>query len=223
MERMEQKNSAPDIDLILFDLDNTLYPRDLGLWRQIAARIRAYVGRELNLPPEEAEIVQRRYWIEYGTTIAGLIQEHGVEPGPYLADVHDVDIDGHLQPNPTLDAILAALPHRKAIFTNATATHAHNVLTALGVLEHFELLVGLDEVGYVSKPNPLAYERCLSLLGVSAERCLFIEDSPVNLVPAEAMGMKTVLVGSQDSNHADYTLARIEDIAHIFGLDPSEQ
>ena len=218
MRSMEHKNSGPDIDLILFDLDNTLYPHDLGLWRLIAARIRAYVGRALDLPPEEAAIVQKRYWLEYGTTIAGLIQEHGVDPGPYLADVHDVGVGDHLQPNPTLDAILTALPHRKAIFTNATAIHAHNVLTALGVLEHFELLVGLDEVGYVSKPNPLAYERCLSLLGVSAERCLFIEDSPVNLVPAEAMGMKTVLVGQTDQNHADYTIDRIEDIAQIFGL-----
>ena len=143
-----------------------------------------------------------------------------MDPAPYLADVHNVDIDGYLQPNPTLDAILTALPHRKAIFTNATSVHARNVLTALGILEHFELLVGLDEVGYVSKPNPLAYERCLHLLDVTPERCLFIEDSPVNLVPAEAMGMKTVLVGSQSSNHADYTITRIEEIGRIFGLVP---
>ncbi len=220
MKRMEPIKPIPDVDLILFDLDNTLYPRDLGLWRLIAARIRAYVARELDLPPDEAEIVQKRYWIEYGTTIAGLMKEHDVDPEPYLADVHDVDIDGHLQPNHTLDAILAALPHRKAIFTNATSVHARNVLTALGVLEHFELLVGLDEVGYVSKPNPLAYERCLDLLDVAPERCLFIEDSPVNLVPAEAMGMKTALVGRQNSNHADYTLVRIEELGQIFGLDP---
>ena len=220
MKRMEPIISTPDIDLILFDLDNTLYPRDLDLWRLIHERITAYVGRELNLPPEEAEIVQRRYWLEYGTTIAGLIQEHGMDPTSYLADVHDVNVGEHLQPNRVLDAILTALPQRKAIFTNATAVHARNVLTALGVLEHFELLIGLDEVGYISKPNPLAYERCLHLLDVAPERCLFIEDSPVNLVPAEAMGMKTVLVGPQSSNHADYTIARVEEIGRIFGLAP---
>lgn len=220
MKRMEPGNSIPDVDLILFDLDNTLYSRDLDLWRLIHERITAYVGRELALPLEEAEIVQRLYWIEYGTTLTGLIQEHGMDPAPYLADVHDVNVGEHLQPNPVLDAILTALPQRKAVFTNATAAHARNVLTALDILEHFEMLIGLDEVGYLSKPNPLAYERCLRLLDVAPERCLFIEDSPVNLVPAEAMGMKTVLVGPQNSNHADYTIARVEEIGRIFGLAP---
>ncbi len=219
---MEPIKPQPDVDLILFDLDNTLYARDLGLWRLIAARIRAYVARELNLPPEEAEIVQKRYWIEHGTTIAGLMQEHDVDPVPYLADVHDIAADEHLQPNHALDAILTALPYRKAIFTNATATHARNVLEALGILDHFELLVGLDEVGYLSKPNPLAYERCLDLLGLPAERCIFIEDSPVNLAPAKAMGMVTVLVGQVEHNHADYTINRIEDIGQIFGLDTDD-
>lgn len=214
---MEPQTDHPDVDLILFDLDNTLYPHDLGLWRLIDGRIKAYVARELNLPPEEAEIVQKRYWIEYGTTLVGLIQEHGVDPAPYLADVHDVAVSDHLQPNHALDAILTALPYRKAIFTNATATHAHNVLEALGILDHFEMLVGMDEVGFLSKPNPLAYERCLALLDLSAERCIFIEDSPVNLVPAKAMGMKTVLVGQVEQNHADYTIDRIEEIGRIFG------
>jgi putative hydrolase of the HAD superfamily len=214
---MEPQTDRPDVDLILFDLDNTLYPRDLGLWRLIDDRIRAYVARALNLPPEEAEIVQKRYWIEHGTTIAGLIAEHDVDPIPYLADVHDVNAAAHLQPNPTLGAILTALPYRKAIFTNATATHARNVLTALDILEHFELLVGLDEVGYLSKPNPIAYERCLDLLGLSADRCIFIEDSPVNLVPAKAMGMKTVFVGKVEQTHADYRIDSIEDIGQIFG------
>ena len=161
--------------------------------------------------------MQKRYWIEYGTTIAGLIHEHDVDPAPYLADVHDVAVHDHLRPNPALDAILAALPYRKAVFTNATATHARNVLEALDILDHFELLVGLDEVGYLSKPNPLAYERCLDLLGLPADRCIFIEDSPVNLAPAKAMGMKTALVGYAGHPHADYTIDRVEDINRIFG------
>ena len=222
MTGMEPQTDRPDVDLILFDLDNTLYPRDLGLWRLIDDRIRAYVARELNLPPEEAEIVQKRYWVEHGTTIAGLMAEHNVDPVPYLADVHDVAVGDHLQSNPVLDDILTALPYRKAIFTNATATHARNVLGALGLLSHFELLVGLDEVGFLSKPNPLAYERCLDLLGLPAKRCIFIEDSPVNLVPAREMGMKTVLVGQEKQNHADYTIDHIEDIGQIFGLDTGE-
>jgi putative hydrolase of the HAD superfamily len=216
MAGMEPQTNRPDVDLILFDLDNTLYPRDLGLWRLIDDRIRAFVARELNLPPEEAEIVQKRYWIEHGTTLVGLMKEHGMDPAPYLADVHDVAVQDHLQPNPVLNDILTVLPYRKAIFTNATATHAQNVLEALDIVDHFEMLVGMDEVGYLSKPNPVAYERCLDMLGLPADRCIFIEDSPVNLVPARAMGMKTVLVGQAEQNHADYTINRIEDIGQIF-------
>ncbi len=208
---------SPDVDLILFDLDNTLYRQDAGLWELIDERIWRYVSQLLGVPAEEAKAIQKRYWHEYGTTIAGLIAEHDVEPVPYLAYVHDLDVERYLRPNPVLAAHLAALPQRKAIFTNATAAHARNVLSALDVLKHFDVLVGMEEVGYVSKPNPLAYERCLTLLGLPADRCIFIEDSPVNLAPAKAMGMKTALVGYAGHPHADYTIDRVEDINRIFG------
>ncbi len=189
MKRMEPIKSAPDIDLILFDVDNTLYPRTWG-WRRLD-RLTASEPMslaKLNLPPDEAEIVQKRYWIEYGTTIAGLIHEHDVDPAPYLADVHDVAVHDHLRPNPALDAILAALPYRKAVFTNATATHARNVLEALDILDHFELLVGLDEVGYLSKPNPLAYERCLDLLGLPLTAASLLRTAPSIWPPQKPWG-----------------------------------
>lgn len=219
IEGMNKKNGIPDADLILFDLDNTIYPKDLGLWRLIDGRIRAYVSRELNLSPEEAAVVQKRYWQLYGTTIIGLMNEHDVDPEPYLAYVHDVDVGKHLSPNAELQQVLSALPQRKAIFTNATAAHARNVLSAMGILDHFDPLVGMHETHYISKPDPRAFSYCLALLDVPAHRCLFIEDSPVNLPPARDMGMATVLVGRPDQGEADYYIDRIEDIAQLFGLD----
>lgn len=208
-----------DIDLILFDLDNTVYPRDLGLWTEIDRRILAYVCQTLDLPPDEAKTVQKRYWRTYGTTIMGLMAEHNVEPEPYLAYVHDFDASHYLQPNPALAAALADLPQRKAIFTNATAAHARNVLSALGVLPFFDRLVGMNDIGYVSKPNPLAYQRCLELLAAPARRCLFIEDSAVNLPPARQLGMHTALLGAPDQGEADFYLAEIEDVASLFRQD----
>ncbi|NUQ38385.1 MAG: pyrimidine 5'-nucleotidase [Caldilineales bacterium] len=212
--------SAPllDVDLILFDLDNTLYPRGLGLWREIDDRIRLFVGQFLGISPAEAARVQKHYWLNYGTTIAGLMAEYRIEPAAYLAFVHDVPLAPYLGFNPTLDALLTALPQRKAIFTNATARHAHNVLAALGVDRHFQHVVGFEEVGYVSKPHPLAYERCLALVDVSPQRCVFIEDSAVNLPPARALGMKTVLVGDGSAD-ADHTIPHIEALGRLFGLD----
>lgn len=206
-----------DIDLILFDLDNTLYHRHDGLWAEIDKRILTYVCQTLALEPDEARVLQKRYWRQYGTTLMGLMCEHGIPPQPYLDYVHDFDVSRYLQPNPELAAILATLPQRKAVFTNATSKHARNVLSALGLLSFFEMLIGVEEVGYIPKPQRAAYERCLALLNVSADRCLFIEDSAVNLPPARALGMKTVLIGSATEGEADFYLDRIEAIGQLFG------
>ena len=145
-----------------------------------------------------------------------------MDPAAYLAYVHDFDASEFLSPNRPLAQILGALPQQKVIFTNATAAHARNVLSALGLLPYFNLLIGMDEIGFVSKPHPLAYQRCIQLLGVPAERCLFIEDSGRNLLPARALGMLTALVGDPVQGIADFYLDRVEDVARLFGLDGAQ-
>jgi len=207
-----------DVDLILFDLDNTLYPHGLGLWKEIDDRIRLFVAQFLGLSLSEAEVVQKRYWQSYGTTIAGLMAEYDIDPSQYLVFVHDVPLQRYLRPNLALDALLTALPQRKAIFTNATARHARNVAAALGIDHHFQQMIGFEEVGFLSKPHPLAYERCLALVGAAPARCVFIEDSAVNLPPARALGMKTVLVGPPTAV-ADHAIPHIEALGQLFGLD----
>ncbi|NOZ51072.1 MAG: pyrimidine 5'-nucleotidase [Chloroflexi bacterium] len=204
-----------DVDVILFDLDNTIYPHNAGLWQEIDRRIQQWVSMTLHLPMAEAHVVQHRYWQDYGTTIMGLVAEHGVNPVPYLHYVHDLDLSPFLRPNPQLASVLAALPQRKAIFTNATAAHARNVLNALDVAPFFEQLIGMDELGYVSKPRPQAYERCLALLAVRPQQCLFIEDSAKNLLPARELGMHTALIGSPADGEADYYLQCAEDVAEL--------
>ncbi len=203
------------VDVLLFDLDNTIYPHNVGLWQEIDRRIQLWVSKTLRIPLAEAHEVQHRYWREYGTTIMGLIAEHGIDPAPYLHYVHDIDLTPYLQPDPQLAAVLAALPQRKAIFTNATTEHARNVLARLGVLDQFSLLIGLDETGYISKPHPLAYERCLTLLDVQPWQCLFVEDSARNLEPARDLGMITALIGEPANGVADFYLQRVEDVAHL--------
>ena len=170
----------------------------------------------LGVSSEEAHDVQKRYWLAYGTTLAGLMEEHDIDADRYLSYVHDIDASTYLRPNPELAEVLAALPQRKAIFTNATSDHARNILTVLDILPHFEALIGMTEVGYLCKPNPLAYERCLAAIGVDARRCMFIEDSADNLIPAQTMGMTTVLIGEPEQGQADYYLRRIEDIGTLF-------
>ena len=207
---------------LCFDLDNTLYPLSNGLWEIIDQRIQDYVSRTLHLPPEEARRVQKQYWRKYGTTLAGLMAEHGVEPGPYLAYVHNFDVSPYMGPNPRLRALLRALPQRKLIFTNASSAHAHNVLRVLGVEDCFEYVIGVEDVDYIPKPDPRAYEKCREKTRVDPQASMFIDDLPDNLRPAKAMGMVTVLItasGRRKYEFVDFYLPSIEALAGLFGIE----
>ncbi len=210
------------LEWLCFDLDNTLYPLSNGLWKVIDDRIQAYVAKVLHVPLDEARRIQKQYWRQYGTTLAGLMAEHGIEPGPYLAYVHNFDISPFMGPNPRLRALLKALPHRKLIFTNASSEHAHNVLHVLGVEDCFDYVIGVEEVGYIPKPDPRAYEQCQAKTGVIPTQSMFIDDLPENLKPAKALGMVTALVSQRKRAHFDFVdfyLTRIEDLAELFGID----
>ncbi len=211
-----------ELEWLCFDLDNTLYPLSNGLWEVIDQRIQEYVAKTLHLPPDEARRLQKKFWRQYGTTLAGLMAEYHIEPGPYLAYVHNFDVSPFMGPNPRLRALLKALPQRKLIFTNASSEHAHNVLRVLQVEDCFEYVIGVEEVDFIPKPDPLAYEKCQQKTGVDPTRSMFIDDLPENLKPAKALGMVTVLVSpSHRIKHAfvDYQVTKIEELAAIFGIE----
>jgi len=92
----------------VFDLDNTLYPPRMRLFDQIEARMVAYVMSKLNVDRAEADRLRRVYWQEYGTTLAGLMAEHDLDPVPFMVDVHDVDFS-ILTPDPVLRQRIAQL------------------------------------------------------------------------------------------------------------------
>lgn len=216
-----ETQTPPDVDWICFDLDNTLYPLSNGLWQIIDQRIQEYVAKTLDLPLDEAKRLQKYYWRHYGTTLAGLMLEHQVQPGPYLAYVHDFDVSPFLAPNPRLKALLAGLPQHKLIFTNASSRHARNVLNTLEINDFFEYIIGVEDVDYIPKPDPRAYVKCRDLTGVNPERSMFIDDLIENLKPAKAMHMITVLVSPRHSapeEIVDFHLTRIEELADVFGV-----
>jgi putative hydrolase of the HAD superfamily len=189
--------NAPDlshIDVWLFDLDDTLYPPGAELMRLIERRMTAFVARETGLSPEEAFALQKRYLHEHGTTLAGLMANHGVDPEAFLNEVHDVPIEC-LDPDPELDAALARLPGRKLVFTNGDAPHADRVLRRLGVARHFEAVFHIASADYLPKPNPATFAKLTRTHDVEPRAAVFFEDSERNLAPAAAIGMTTVLVG----------------------------
>ncbi len=177
----------------IFDLDNTLYPARCDLFAQIDQRMGAFISGLLSIDAVEAKALQKSYFRRYGTTLRGLMLEHSIDPGDYLDYVHEIDL-GPLDPNPRLDAALAALPGRKVIFTNGTKAHAERVLARLGIAGHFEAVFDIVASDYLPKPQRAPYDALVESLGIAPAHAVMVEDMPGNLAPAAAMGMTTVLV-----------------------------
>ncbi len=182
----------------IFDLDNTLYPATSRLFDQIDVRIGQFIAKLFDVDKKEARKIQKSYFREHGTTLHGLMSEHGMAPEEFLEYVHDIDFSP-LQPTPGLEAALAALPGRKLIFTNADTPYAEKVLACLGVAHHFEHIYDIAAANYVPKPFPAAYDTLIQLCDIAPARAIFFEDIARNLVPAAALGMTTVWVRGDDN------------------------
>jgi len=177
----------------VFDLDNTLYPHHLNLWQQVDERIRDYIVGFLKITHDEAFRLQKDYYRRYGTTMRGLMEEHGLQPDEFLEIVHQID-HSPLQPNPALGAAIAALPGRKFILTNGTRHHADAVMRRLGIEQHFDDVFDIKAAELEPKPRPAVYERFLARHKVDPRRAAIFEDLARNLEVPHALGMTTVLV-----------------------------
>jgi putative hydrolase of the HAD superfamily len=187
-----QRNFAA-VETWVFDLDNTLYPHHMNLWQQVDERIREFVANYLNLTKEDAFRLQKDYYKRYGTTMRGLMAEHGMEPDEYLDYVHRID-HSPLEPNPALGAALAQLPGKKLIFTNGTRAHAQNVVDRLAIADRFDDVFDIVAGELEPKPSQLSYDRFLAKHGVDAAKAAMFEDLARNLEVPHRLGMTTVLV-----------------------------
>lgn len=208
----------------VFDLDNTLYPHHLNLWHQVDERIRSYVADFLKISKEDAFRLQKDYYKRYGTTMRGLMAEHGMHPDDYLEYVHQID-HSPLIPNPRLGDAIEKLPGRKLILTNGTRKHAENVLKRLQIDHHFEDVFDIAAADLDPKPLPQVYDRFLKRHAVDPTKAAMFEDLARNLEVPHRLGMATVLVvpegqrevfreswelEGRDAPHIDYVT---EDIA----------
>ena len=177
----------------VFALDNTLYPPHVRLFDQIEERMTEYVMNTLDVTREHADTLRRDYWHRHGTTLAGLMQEHDLDPAPYLTAVHDISFEA-LEPDLLLAERLAALPGRRIVYTNGSAPYARRVIEARGLDGLFDAVYGVEDAGFEPKPRRAAFERVFSSAAVEPTRAAMFEDEPRNLAEPHAMGMRTVLV-----------------------------
>jgi putative hydrolase of the HAD superfamily len=175
----------------IFDLDNTLYRADNGVFAQIEARMTDYVERLLNLPRDAARAVQKDLYRQYGTTLNGLMHEHDCDAEEYLAYVHDIDL-GDLAADPGLKAALARLPGRRFVFTNGCANHAARILDRIGLADSFDAVWDIRTMQFMPKPMAEAYACVMAAGTIEGSEAAMFDDIARNLVPARALGMTTV-------------------------------
>ena len=189
----------------IFDLDNCLYPASTGLFELIDERMGAFIQRLLNCDPVEAKRVQKAHFHEHGTTLAGLMRQHEVDPHHFLDDVHSIPLD-RVSRDERLARGLARLPGRKIVFTNGDAPYARRVLEALGIGERFDELHDIHASELRPKPEEHGYRLLLDRLGIDPGRAVMVEDMAQNLKPAKKLGMTTVWVdnGSERGNHGHH-------------------
>ena len=206
------------VEAWIFDLDNCLYPASTNLFELIDIRMGEFIARLLDCDAEEARRVQKQHFHSHGTTLAGLMADHGVDPHTFLDFVHDIDL-ARIVADPVVAGALDRLPGRKFVFTNGDAAYADRVLAKLGLRDRFDGLHDIHAMEYVPKPDPRSYAALCARYAIDPERALFAEDLARNLRPAKALGMTTVWVdnGSEGGGHdfdpafIDYRIADIGD------------
>lgn len=207
----------------IFDMDDTLYPREQGVMALVQGRINAFVVDAVGLPRDEALVLQKSFLHEYGTSLAGLMANYSVDPERFLREVHDVPLDS-LEPNPALAAALARLPGRKFVFTNGARFHATRVLARIGIADSFDGVYAIEDMDLVPKPAPATFRRLLERFDIDPKTAAFFEDTPRNLEPGKALGMKTILIGDGHGrplgDHIDYFADDIVDF--LTDLFPEE-
>ena len=208
------------LNCALFDLDNTLYPKSSGLMAEIGKRINLYMSERLGIPADRVREIRDSLLVSHGTTLNGLRRHYEVDPDDFLSFVHDIPLERFISRDEVLDQMLAALPLRRIIFTNADARHARRVLSRLGILRHFEAIIDIHFVEFCNKPDPRAYRAALEFAGLRPEECVMLEDYAVNIRTAKAMGMTTVLVGDdgKDGENTPFADYAIDSIVEFAGL-----
>ncbi|WP_306115241.1 MULTISPECIES: pyrimidine 5'-nucleotidase [unclassified Roseovarius] len=209
------KQHFTHVDTWVFDLDNTLYPPEARLFDQIEVKMTEYVMATLRVDRAEADHLRNKYWHEHGTTLAGLMNEHGIDPDPYLIEVHEISLD-HLEPDAELNTRIRALPGRKIVYTNGCAPYAERVIAQRGLAGAFDAVYGVEHAGFLPKPQQQAFDAVFTRDGIAPQRAAMFEDEARNLKAPHAMGMRTVHV-APEAQALDHVHHHTDDLTDFLG------
>lgn len=213
--------SIPDLEHIkywVFDLDNTLYPHGANLFTQVDHKMGLFIQDMFDISYEEAKKRQKHFFMSHGTTLRGLMTEHGIEPYAYLDFVHDIDFSV-LKVDVSLNAALERLPGEKFIYTNASTSYANDVLSRIGLSGKFKDIFDIHDAAFLPKPDIRSYHKMIEKFSIEPDKSVMIEDIAGNLNPAAALGMTTVWVpteahwsdNGQNGQNIDYVASNLSE------------
>ncbi|MBW6471531.1 MAG: pyrimidine 5'-nucleotidase [Anaerolineaceae bacterium] len=207
------------VELLIFDLDDTLYPSSSGIWSLIRERIDSFMISKLGYTHENVLSARENFFLEFGTTLRGLESVHHIDPYEYLKFVHDVPIHEYLFPNSQLDTMLSNILQRKVIFTNGDRWHSKRVTDALRITNHFNEIIDILDVSPYCKPMIESFQIALEKLNVSnAQNILILDDNIRNIQMAEKLGLQTVWVTENNhfQNYEGKQIKKVEDLLNIY-------
>jgi len=190
---------------LLIDLDNTVYPEDSNIFIQIDLKMKSFIAEYLNVSLDEAFKIQKKYFINNGTTLRGLMLYHNVQPKKFLNYVHDIDLT-NIKKNKELAHELKKYNGKKIIFTNGSDQHAKKVLSQIGLNNTIDNIFDIIKADYIPKPEILTYQKVINEYYLDPRNTIMIDDLPNNLRTAKELGMKTVLIkkGFLNNNTHDH-------------------
>ena len=193
-----------NIKFWLFDLDNTLYSGATKVFDQVDKRMSYFISSKLNISKEEAKKIQKNYFVEYNTTLNGMIKNHKIDANEFLEFVHDIDLS-FLKEDKQLDHEIEKIEGKKIIFTNGSRAHALNVTKRLGIERHFDDIFDIVSADFIPKPSLKTYKKIIEKYKIEPQYSIFIEDIARNLKPAYELGMKTVWIENEEPWAAEFS------------------
>ena len=190
------------INTWVFDLDNTLYSADSGIFQQVHDLMGKYVSSYLNIGIDEAKKIQRGYYKKHGTTLRGMMDNHGVDPDHFLAEVHKLDYS-IIGPNHQLNEELKKLSGRKIIYTNANLQHVISVLDRIELSNFFDEIYDIKMANYIPKPEITPYEQIIKKYNLNPNSSAMFDDIAKNLVPAKNLGFTSIWIDAGYENFSD--------------------
>ena len=190
------------INTWIFDLDNTLYSADSGIFQQVHRLMGEFISKNLNMDMPEAKKLQSKYYKQHGTTLRGLMDNHGIDPDHFLDEVHRLDYS-IVGSNKILNEELLKLQGRKIIYTNANKKHVIDVLDRINLTNFFDEIFDIKMANYIPKPELKPYEQIIDLFNIEPNSSAMFDDIAKNLVPAKKVNFTSVWIDAGYENFSD--------------------